>query len=690
MQRMARAQFGVVLAVIIAAGFWLNHAVPLGAGWLQGMKPWSEETTSKPKRAWDALLWDGVAQVYPWRVWMSRSLRSGYLPLWNPHQYCGYPMVGNGQSEVFYPPNWLLLILSPVTFLSVSLAFHAVAALLLTYLYCQCLKIGPWGSALAGLAFVMGGFFVTWAELAALVNTATWLPGCLLGIELLRLGRRSGLAVLAVCLGLTLLAGHMQIAAYVWIAAGVYVVIALGRGAADGGRLWLAAWIGLAFAGGLLLGCAQLLPTVELAINSSRGTAVPSAAGWAFWQMRAIQPVELATFVYPFALGNPARGTYPGLSFSEHCGYVGVVTLLLAAVALALRRDRLAWGFAVVAGTVLWITVGGPLGKLLYFHVPVFSRMGSFTRMLAIYTFLVSVLGGMGLDAVVRRALRPAVARTVAIVALLAVAAELVWFASVFVPRAQAAEVYPPAEAIGKLQSLAAVDERILAITPKAAWRMDRLPRQAVLPPNSATVYGLNSIQGYDSLVPRNIVSFAARLEGGQPAPATNGNMMLLECTDAAALGEAAVRWVLTGEPLAGEKWRLRWHRGGLNLYENLAAKPLVWVDGGRAQVISRGPNSLVFNITDPGRGEGTISQTCYPGWRLWSSGRAGISPRRSDPFWKLVCPAAATVRMDFWPQSVVCGLFLTLVAASVVTALTIFLLLTRRCRCTEEPAVAS
>jgi len=348
-QRMARAQFGVVLAVIIAAGFWLNHAVPLGAGWLQGMKPWSEETTSKPKRAWDALLWDGVAQVYPWRVWMSRSLRSGYLPLWNPHQYCGYPMVGNGQSEVFYPPNWLLLILSPVTFLSVSLAFHAATALLLTYLYCRCLKIGPWGSALAGLAFVMGGFFVTWAELAALVNTVTWLPGCLLGIELLRLGRRSGLAVLAVCLGLTLLAGHMQIAAYVWIAAGVYAVIALGRGAADGGRLWLAAWIGLAFAGGLMLGCAQLLPTVELAINSSRGTAAPSAAGWAFWQMRAIQPVELATFVYPFALGNPARGTYPGLSFSEHCGYVGVVTLLLAAVALALRRDRLAWGFAVAS-----------------------------------------------------------------------------------------------------------------------------------------------------------------------------------------------------------------------------------------------------------------------------------------------------------------------------------------------------
>jgi len=674
--RITGPQLLVALAFAVAV-FWLSVGVPLGAEWQQQMQPWASEAAENGQTyAWDALLWDGVAQVYPWRVLLNRALRSGELPLWNPYQYCGYPIVGNGQSEVFYPPNWLLLVIPAVNFLAFSLALHCAIALVLTYLYCRQIGLGHWGAAFAGLAFAMGGFFVTWSELPALVNSLTWLPGCLLGIELIRGGRRSGVIVLAGCLGLSLLAGHMQIVAYVWLTAGMYALVAVARGQAGRRHVRLVRQLGLAFGLGLMLGCAQLLPTMELGNNSSRGSAVPCEAGWRFQQQRALQPAELVAFVWPFALGNPANGTYAGLSFSEHCGYVGLITLLMVVVALIVGRDWWTWGFFLAVLALLSVIMGGPLARLMYFYLPKLGLMGSFSRLLSVYTLLVAILGGLGLDALLRRLRRKQLfVLVLPAVVLVCLLGELFWFAQAVTPRSKPADVYPQVEAIQKLQSLSGPQDRVLAITPKSSWRLDRLPREAVLPPNAATVYELYSVQGYDSLVPRNIVSFAAKLEQGQPAPVANGNMMLLERTDATALGEASVRWVLSGQPVSGDGWALRWQKGWLHMYENTRARPLVWIDGGKAHVIHCGLNSLHFAVTAPGRGDGVVSQTYYPGWRQWSDGGGQMQPQPDGPFWTLSCHQPAEVRIDFWPNSVVSGLFLTLVALSVAAGLVAFIL---------------
>ena len=68
---------------------------------------------------WNPLRWDGIAQFYPWRNFAHDTIRSGYLPLWNPYQFCGTPFVANSQSAVFYPPN-LLFYFCPLPALSAS------------------------------------------------------------------------------------------------------------------------------------------------------------------------------------------------------------------------------------------------------------------------------------------------------------------------------------------------------------------------------------------------------------------------------------------------------------------------------------------------------------------------------------------------------------------------------------------
>ncbi|MCS6861849.1 MAG: hypothetical protein NZT92_16205, partial [Abditibacteriales bacterium] len=61
-----------------------------------------------------AFYWADYALVfYPWHVFKQQCLREGALPLWNPYVLGGMPFVGNVQSAVFYPPNWLTLLVAP-------------------------------------------------------------------------------------------------------------------------------------------------------------------------------------------------------------------------------------------------------------------------------------------------------------------------------------------------------------------------------------------------------------------------------------------------------------------------------------------------------------------------------------------------------------------------------------------------
>jgi len=52
-----------------------------------------------------------LLQFYPWRRFALDAIRSGHLPLWNPYLGNGAPLIANHQSAVFYPPNWISLLL---------------------------------------------------------------------------------------------------------------------------------------------------------------------------------------------------------------------------------------------------------------------------------------------------------------------------------------------------------------------------------------------------------------------------------------------------------------------------------------------------------------------------------------------------------------------------------------------------
>ncbi|MBM3476092.1 MAG: YfhO family protein, partial [Armatimonadetes bacterium] len=338
------------LAVLV---FWwpclVGPMAPLLGDAQANMLPWGAAAPPPPNPRWDALLWDGMAQYYPWRAFAARLARQGLIPLWNPHQFCGTPFVANGQSAFFYPPNWLFYVFDVRYAFGLTAALHYFLAGCFMLLLARELGLRPSAGLVGAAAFSFGGFMVSWTALPTLMNTAAWLPGVVWSIE--RAFRRKtptdGLLVGAM-LAMCLLAGHLQIAAYVWLTGGLYALarVAWATKQRQPARIaHLAAGVSLAVA----IAMGQLLPTLELAKRSPRGNAAPTEEGFQFRRVRALRPEMLRTLLLPDALGKPDDWARSGLAYSETCGYVGRLTLVLAICALAGLRSRKAFWFGGLA-----------------------------------------------------------------------------------------------------------------------------------------------------------------------------------------------------------------------------------------------------------------------------------------------------------------------------------------------------
>lgn len=707
------------LAVLVFALWapWLLRArVPVPADQQGRMLPWAASLPQQAVTQWDALWWDGVAQFYPWRLQLHRWLGRGQWPLWNDRQLCGYPFIGNGQSAMFYPPNWLYAWVHPRSGMALSAALHFALAALLTLAFCRALGLATWPAAYAALAFSCGGFMVGWTPLPTLIDCAAWLPGCLLGVEWVLARRRFGVPMLAACVGLCTLAGHLQISAYVLLATAAYAAVRV---------IWcrrLAAIPALVASAalGVMLSLAQVLPSLELAGMSPRGAGAAGEGGFQFHSAAALQPVELKTLLWPDAMGSPARGDYRGLSvargasYGERCGFVGLLTILLGIAALIWSPRPGKWAVALTALLVLWAAMAGPPARLLYFGVPKLGLAGGFNRLLCLYTFAAAVLGAVGLEAVTRKlslSARPRATRAapwLSPLALAVLAAELLPWAWRTMPSVSAQRLYARTEAVQRLEDLARPGDRVLAITPRAAWRLEECP-QAVLPPNSATCFeGLQGVEGYDSLYPARFRRFAAEIEGDRPghdgpedcSPLANGNMILLQNPRSELLNLAGARWIVAREDSLPEPPGVLAARvDGLDIWRNDAALPRVFVlpqhadiQGantlrGRLQGLAQMPrkpvaakledcNRMACEVVGAPRAQVlAVTQTWYPGWRAWCGGREVPVLPLADTFQGVPLPPGWVGRalLAYVPATVTIGLFVMLLGAGCLAGLLSF-----------------
>lgn len=362
-----------------------------------------------PLLAGESLFWGLPSlQFYPWRSFAFAELRAGHLPVWNPYNGGGVPLLANYQVAVLYPPNWLHLVLPDVVAMNLLAVGHIVLAAYGMWKFAGIWQLPHFGRAVSTLAFALSGYLIPRLGSFPTVAAAAWMPWILWGVHrVVQKPQFRNVVVLALLCTMLLLAGHAQTAYYVLLATVFY-------------GLWMvwqereqheAPWRGLFYAalGGLLgvgLAMVQLVPTAELLARSARadGLHYEWTTNFSYSLARSL------TLIAPNLYGTPADGTYltEGAYF-EDAAYVGLLPLVAAVFAgvywvrtrrtsgvpLVRRSVPFWWGLALIS---LLIALGknGFLFPLLYRLVPTFQAFQGPVRWLILLDFSLAMLAGIG------------------------------------------------------------------------------------------------------------------------------------------------------------------------------------------------------------------------------------------------------------------------------------------------------
>jgi hypothetical protein len=543
-----RDALACALLFVLCTTFWwrvLFTNEVLLPNYLGGFAPFG----SDPNAPWNLLRWDSLGQYFPWRYFAASELAQGRIPLWNPHQFAGTPLLANGQSAVFYPLSLPFWLFDTARAFGLSAWLHSLLAAFGTYFLARRWQFSRASSVLCAVIFAFSGYLTTWVSLPTLSNTASWLPLLLLLFERARADESTSRdsIVFGIAFACALLAGHPQIFFYCGVALALRALLCPQPGRA----------LGVLGKGSLLclsLAAIQLLPMLELArVGHRAAQGGASAAGWGFVKNNALPPSDYLSLLFP---GGPS------LSFSENFGYIGVVAALLAIAVVVFgmigvirgKSPSSEWGFSTVLAVFgLLYALATPLAQGFYFAVPGLAQMGGTGRAFILWTLGVALLAAFALELLRAKVRSNSTVLSCGVLVLLS----LELFAANWnvQPTAAREAIYPQTELLTFLQEQTKGGGRILFLTPRQSWLPSEALREGthprgVLPPNGATIYGLNDVNGYDSLAPLSYRNFVADGENAPVSPPLNGNMILLENIESPSLDQLDVRWVVSEKAL--------------------------------------------------------------------------------------------------------------------------------------------
>jgi hypothetical protein len=395
---------GLVMLFLSPALFTGRYLSP--ADLLYEYYPWRDARPADWSGSSNLLLNDSVLQFEPWITYSAERLDQGAIPLWNPYNLLGAPFVGNMQSAVFYPGNWLLLLWPGGALLARRAGRRLFIAGLGAYVLArEVAQVRPPAALLAGVTFAFGSFLVVWLH-AAMLDVAIWLPWLWWATaRLVRQPGRGPVALLAGLVALHLLGGHPETMLHLGLETGAFALFQVaGLRPLSWGRAGRA--LGAAIAAytlGVGLAAIQLLPFIEYLTHSASFLNRNTGTLPATWL-----PIRYAwTWISPDLYGNPVHDTWwpRGTNYNESNAYAGVLPLLLLPLAVFVRQPgqrRLAGflaGMSVVAfGIVYHWPIIGDLAQM----VPLL-QIARNNRLLLLLQLALGLGAALGLDALLRQ-----------------------------------------------------------------------------------------------------------------------------------------------------------------------------------------------------------------------------------------------------------------------------------------------
>jgi hypothetical protein len=236
------------------------------------------------------------AYNYPLLHAIAEQWRAGELPLWNPYLFGGTPLHGSMQGGAFYLPNVLIFFMPTWAALQYSILLHYALAGVFMFLFLRALTLDRISAMFGSVTFMLSGFAIGHLGHVDLLRTVPWLPLILYAFERWRRDLRRGYpALAAAAMGLMLVAGHPQVPLYSLLVAGAYALFAV-RAAPPHERRPVVVGLAVAFAGGAALSAIQVLPTLQLAAQEFLR---PTDHSYGYFVNYSLFPPLLVNLVFP-------------------------------------------------------------------------------------------------------------------------------------------------------------------------------------------------------------------------------------------------------------------------------------------------------------------------------------------------------------------------------------------------------
>ncbi len=536
--------------------------------------------------------------------------RDGELPRWNPEDFAGMPVVGDPQSEMYNPLQWLVLWRPSVHAFGVLIVGYTLAGAAGFLLYARALEMSPAAAAAGAVAFTLGGKLLLHLVLPGHTVFAPFFLVPLLLATLHRLASRPGSAAIAATaslVGLLAVSLHPQLLFYSACAVAPIALVTIAA-ASRPRRAFAAAAVAVLL--GTALAAVHLMPIVAFEHEFSRGQPAFFEAG------HASEDIGLGRgwFADTVSGTSAAAGT---VVWESHY-FVGGVILALAGVGLFAwprghPRRRLAWLYGVLALVLLLFGLG-PSGAIepIVRGLPGFALFRIPARALVVLGLAAAVLCALGVEALIaapreRCRVVAGAAAAVALVLLVLTRAGGAHVAALAVAGAMLLD-RPPWIPLGGMLVLAAVamdtavvvapyvqtaPEReigrpapglVLPADLDQATRIAELQRAAAepgIPQLAVRRRALETVAGFNPLIPWRFVLYASAAGGFDPF--TYGfdvQVLLLAPTTPVLLDLLGVTHVL--HPPSDERRAWHWERSATALPRAYLVPGPIVVDEGR------------------------------------------------------------------------------------------------------------
>lgn len=487
---------------------------------------------------------------------------------------------------------WSLTGLSAEALLSFSAWLHLWIAGCGLFLLSRRLGGNEVGGLIGASALILSSFLIAWIQLPSVVMTASWIPWVLLGVlRCFEERTAKSVAKLGLAVGLMLLSGHLQIAMYGLIAALLFIFW-LGLSARSATTMLMSGvslLLGVLIASPQLLpvlengrnGHRAQPPTTEgykgysaLALKPHHLSiiAAPTMFG---------MPGEWVDLEDGKAPSYWLSLEEQGRNYAELALYMGPVVLPLFLLAFfANWRNAKFSFFGFLALFSILAALGTLVTQAMYWLIPGWAATGSPGRIAVLLTISICALAGSAISDRIQKpklALAAVAAIAVASLALLAFiqiaesakhpmqaasqANSVPWIVlfligaaiafgtvllkserakplaivclllAVGVPAASQWNVNPGSKRGLYKQPFDGLEElqgKFIAVV-NDQWSLLGPGPKTMAPPNSLMAYGIKTIDGYDSLIPRETKAMLDEINGQDSAPLANGNMMLIK-----------------------------------------------------------------------------------------------------------------------------------------------------------------